>query len=104
MNGFSLLMKTHYFFSKGITEESFLKDDFVTKVWPKPASNIAVWTTIPKSTEPVTFLSVLAYARQVGDAAKSGYGVVFRQPRMHELVAETPVSNKNEVKSLYLNL
>lgn len=104
MSDLSLLMKTNYFFSKGISEENFLKDDFVTKIWPKPASNIGVWTTIPKSAEPVTFLSVLAYARQVGDAAKSGYGVVFRQPRMHELVSLTPVSNKNEVKSLYHNL
>lgn len=79
-------------------EDEFLKHDFVTKFWPKPTSNIGVWTTIPKSHEPVIFSSVLIYASQLGDAAKSGYEVVFRQPRMHELVSVTPVSKfKNEI-------
>lgn len=73
-------------------EDEFLTDDFVTKFWPKPTSNIGVWTTIPKSHQPVTFSSVLNYASQVGDAAKSGYEVVFRQPRIHELFSVTPVS------------
>lgn len=79
-------------FRKGVTEESFLKDDFMTKFWPKSSSNIGVWTTIPKVQGPIIFSSVLTYAMQVGDVAKSGYEVVFRQPRMYELVSATPVS------------
>lgn len=84
-------------FRKGITEENFLKDDFVTKFWPKPTSNVGVWTTIPKCQGPITFSSVLTYARQVGDVAKSGYEVVFRQPRMYEFTSDTPVSIGPEV-------
>lgn len=80
------------YFRKAIAEDQFLKDDFVTKFWPKPTSNIGVWTTIPKSQGPITFSSALTYACQIGDAAKSGYEVVFRQPRMHELVSDTPVN------------
>lgn len=90
-SGFEFKFFVFFSYRATITEEQFLKDDFVTKFWPKPTSNIGVWTTIPKCQGPITFSSVLIYASQVGDAAKSGYEVVFRQPRMHELVSDTPV-------------
>lgn len=58
-----------------------------------PKGRFQVWTTAPKSQHAVTFASALEWARQIGDAAKSGYSVVFRQPRLHEFFVDTPVSN-----------
>lgn len=60
-----------------------------TRLFPK--SNFKIWTTAPKSQHPVTFASALEWARQIGDAARGGYNVVFRQPRLHEFFVDTPV-------------
>lgn len=60
-----------------------------------PRENFKIWTTAPKSQQPVTFASSLEWARQIGDTARGGYSVIFRQPRLHEFFVDTPVSVKN---------
>lgn len=61
-----------------------------------PKGNFKIWTTAPKSQHAVTFSSALEWARQIGDAARGGFSVVFRQPRLHEFFVDTPVS-KNKI-------
>lgn len=51
-----------------------------------------VWTTAPKEIQPVSFNSALQWAKHLGDAAVLGYEVIYRQPRIHELITDTPVS------------
>ncbi|KAJ8984001.1 hypothetical protein NQ317_006854 [Molorchus minor] len=74
-----------------ITQESFPEKDtgwHTLNQENKPA--VGMWTTVPKSAEPISFSSALLWARQVGDAAKLGYEVIFRQPRLHEMFSDTP--------------
>ncbi|XP_056641700.1 uncharacterized protein LOC130448364 [Diorhabda sublineata] len=77
----------------GIDVNKFPTKDVVYKILQRPSSKprVKVWTTVPKSTEPVTFSSALVWAKQIGNLAKMGYDVVFRQPRIHELFAATPI-------------
>lgn len=61
-----------------------------------PRQNFKVWTTAPKHPHTVTFASALEWSRQIGDAARAGYNVVFRQPRLHEFFVDTPVSTQKK--------
>ncbi|CAG9862577.1 unnamed protein product [Phyllotreta striolata] len=73
--------------------ESFPGKDAAYKILSRPSARprTKVWTTAPKSLGPVTFESALLWAKQVGNAAKAGYEVIFRQPRIYELFIDTPV-------------
>lgn len=51
-----------------------------------------VWTTAPKCNKSISFNSGLLWARQIGDASKIGYSVVFRQPTINEILSDTPVN------------
>lgn len=48
--------------------------------------------TVPKSDNVPSFKNALDWAVSLGDAAKFGFGVIFRQPAQVEMVRETPVS------------
>nr|XP_023024228.1 uncharacterized protein LOC111512356 [Leptinotarsa decemlineata] len=75
-----------------ITEDTFPEKDMSYKILQRNSRpNVKIWTTAPKPSETVIFSSVLLWAKQIGNAAKTGYDVVFRQPRMHELFSDTPV-------------
>ncbi|XP_044266264.1 uncharacterized protein LOC123012424 [Tribolium madens] len=51
---------------------------------------VPLWTVSPKSAHPVSFDSAISWAKQLGEAAKIGYQVILRQPRLHEIYSETP--------------
>ncbi|XP_064210852.1 uncharacterized protein LOC100141957 [Tribolium castaneum] len=51
---------------------------------------VPLWTVSPKSTHSVSFDSAISWAKQLGEAAKIGYHVILRQPRLHEIYSETP--------------
>ncbi|CAH1170402.1 unnamed protein product [Phaedon cochleariae] len=75
----------------GVKDDSFPENDMASKLLQRsPRPNVKLWTTAPKSEGPVTFSSALLWAKQLGNAAKTGYDVVFRQPRIHELFSDTP--------------
>lgn len=54
-------------------------------------AQVSIWTSVPKPDEPVSFDSAILWAQQTGNAAKMGYEVVFREPRLHEMFSDTPV-------------
>lgn len=56
-------------------------------------SNVEVWTTIPKCKKPADFNSGILWAKQIGEAARIGYSVVFKEPKSNELLGDTPVIN-----------
>lgn len=72
-------------------EENF--PDMTMKFRLQPKGSLKIWTTAPKSKQSITFASALEWARQIGDAARAGFGVVFRQPRLHEFFVDSPVSS-----------
>lgn len=63
--------------------------------------------TAPKVSHHINFSSALSWATQIGEAARIGYEVIFRQPRLHEIFSETPVifyyhfSVLNEIFQVY---
>ncbi|CAH1991416.1 unnamed protein product [Acanthoscelides obtectus] len=77
-----------------ITETTFPEKDGASKIIQNQKlakTGVKVWTCVPKASSHITFASALMFAEQLGQAAKIGYDVVFRQPRMYELFASTPV-------------
>ncbi|XP_028138980.1 uncharacterized protein LOC114333224 isoform X2 [Diabrotica virgifera virgifera] len=77
----------------GLTVEEFPPKDTAFRILQHQGSKprTKLWTTVPKSENTVTFSSAILWAKQIGNAAKIGYDVVFRQPRVHELFTDTPV-------------
>lgn len=51
-----------------------------------------IWTVAPKTSAPISFESAILWANQMGKAANEGFKIIFRQPRIHEFFADTPVS------------
>lgn len=52
---------------------------------------LPVWTNAPRFVEPTSFINAMQWAKFVGDAAKEGYDVIFRQPKIREFYESTPV-------------
>lgn len=52
-----------------------------------------IWTTAPMYDKPIEYNCALGWARKIGEAARMGYSVVFRQPQRGELFADTHVLN-----------
>lgn len=75
-------------------DESFPDMSMRSRLFPK--GRLKIWTTAPKSPHAITFSSAVQWARQIGDAARCGYNVVFRQPRLHEFFVDTPVSTQQK--------
>ncbi|CAG9835625.1 unnamed protein product [Diabrotica balteata] len=77
----------------GLTAEEFPPKDIAFRILQHQGSKpkTKLWTTVPKSENTITFSSAILWAKQIGNAAKMGYDVVFRQPRVHELFTDTPV-------------
>ncbi|XP_071050785.1 putative leucine-rich repeat-containing protein DDB_G0290503 [Onthophagus taurus] len=62
----------------------------VDKLLTSPSkASIPIWTSLPKSENPITFSSTLNLAKQISTAAILGYEVVFRPPRLYELIRDT---------------
>ncbi|KAI4461902.1 heparanase [Holotrichia oblita] len=57
----------------------------------KPPPRLPIWLEIPKSQNPITFKSAMDWAKDIGDTASLGYEVLFREPRLFEVIAETPI-------------
>lgn len=55
---------------------------------------LPIWTTPLRSSEPTTFSSALEWAKSLGDFARMGYNVIFRQPKIREFFEVTPVMTK----------
>lgn len=90
----SLLGQVDYFMYENAslqTGKDFPDMSMRSRLSPRGGS-FKIWTTAPKSPHAVTFASALEWSRQIGDAARGGYNVVFRQPRLHEFFVDTPVS------------
>nr|XP_022902509.1 protein PFC0760c-like [Onthophagus taurus] len=62
----------------------------IDKLLTSPSkASIPIWTSLPKSENPITFSSTLNLAKQISTAAILGYEVVFRPPRLYELIRDT---------------
>ncbi|XP_044727078.1 uncharacterized protein LOC123290808 [Chrysoperla carnea] len=74
-------------------EEKFLteKDPIVKALMPTAKTKLPVMLTIPYADKTASFRNALEWALELGNAAKFGFGVVFRQPTKVELLKETPV-------------
>lgn len=70
---------------------SFPANSWMDQLLTTNKFKVPVWTTLPKSPNPIIYEDAILWARQLGEAAKIGYEVVFRQPRLRELYSETPV-------------
>ncbi|KAJ3625935.1 hypothetical protein MTP99_016467 [Tenebrio molitor] len=70
----------------GKSESRFLEEleDLYT------APRVPIWVVSPKSGHPASFSSAVAWAKQMGEAARKGYEVILRQPRLHEIFSESP--------------
>ncbi|XP_018564316.1 putative protein tag-278 [Anoplophora glabripennis] len=66
--------------------ESLSKKGLGLKMTKTP---VKFWTVSPNP-EPVSFYSTLLWAEQVGNAAKIGYDVVFRHPKLNDIFSDTP--------------
>ncbi|VEN46286.1 unnamed protein product [Callosobruchus maculatus] len=79
---------------RAMTESRFPDREGASKIiqnQKQGKTGVKLWTCVPKASSHITFASALAWAEQLGQAAKIGYDAVFRQPRMYELFASTPV-------------
>ncbi|GJQ75950.1 hypothetical protein Trydic_g18006 [Trypoxylus dichotomus] len=52
---------------------------------------LPIWLQIPKSQSPITFKSAIDWAKIIGETASIGYELIFREPRLFEIIADTPV-------------
>ncbi|RZC33190.1 calponin -likey domain-containing protein, partial [Asbolus verrucosus] len=74
-----------------INETYFMEEHLPERLLSLPIRpKVPIWTTSPKTQHPVSFSSAISWAQQIGQAAKIGYEVIFRQPRLHEMLSETP--------------
>lgn len=78
-----------------MTEEIFPDKGRVSKILQNNRHKMKIWTVAPRSSESPVFSSALLWAKQIGQAAKLGYDVVFRQPRMYEFFNDSPVPITN---------
>nr|CAH7757090.1 unnamed protein product [Callosobruchus chinensis] len=79
---------------RAMTESRFPDKEGASKIIQSQKQGkpgVKLWTCVPKASSHITFASALVWAEQLGQAAKIGYDAVFRQPRMYELFASTPV-------------
>ncbi|XP_063907710.1 uncharacterized protein LOC135125895 [Zophobas morio] len=60
----------------------------LTDIYLKP--KVPLWIASSKCTHPVSFASAIFWAKEMGEAAKNGYEVILKQPRLHEIYSETP--------------
>lgn len=79
------------FFLRSEKDIDILNDELAHIIFGE-RKNPKLWTSVPRSHNSVTFSTALDWAKEVGEAARNGFDVILRTPRVYEFFVDTPVS------------
>ncbi|XP_045474417.1 uncharacterized protein LOC123680519 [Harmonia axyridis] len=71
-------------------DHNMLNDELAHVIFGE-RSNPKLWTSVPRNRNPATFETALQWSKEVGEAARNGFDVILRTPRMYEFFIDTPV-------------